>query len=339
MPTINDTSILAANSSHHFWCKVETVHDAKYTALISQAVVASYAMFFYIVVLFLSAVGTFCNSFRRLLSMQVSSILFLVGGLTISINIFGNADDESIYAKLYYRIPSGALVGIIFIVVGAWVFFENPKNHEQNNKILGLQQPSMGLVVTTITWPLLLVELFLVFGTKAEAENETKDYKMIKTLLLTDKSLHLLQKLVQVVVYLLLRNMVVSENYRTSAKFYFKILAFFNFEEWLDSVINSDSDLKLTTADVIYGHAFEIIETVYKALLIDYRLLCAVLFLEHALEVGHIHENENNEARAPVNTRFVQTFTFGSSLILYLSIHTSFTINNISNGFSFGSRN
>ena len=177
------------------------VHDAKYTTLVSQVVAASYAMFFYIIALVLSAVGTFCNTFRRLLSMQVSSILFLVGGLAISINIFGNADDESIYAKLCYRILSGALVGLIFMVVGAWVLFGKPPNQKQNNKILGLQQPSMGLVVTIITWPLLLVEL------------------------------------------------------------------------------------------------------------------CAVLFLQHPLEVGHINENENEEYRAQVDVRFVQVFIFSNFVV------------------------
>lgn len=304
---LNQSSILNT-SSHRFWCTIETVSEAKYTVLISQVVVASYAIFFYIVVLILSAFGAFFEKFRRLLSMPVSSIMFLAGALAITINILGNADKESMKAKLYYRIPWTALVGIVYMVTGACFFFESPhcrtedyhllregnasstiqqRRRRQNYKTLGLQQPSMGFIVTIITFPLLLIELFLVFGTKTKAKDETKEYKMIKKLLLSEKSLQLCQKLVQAITYIILRNIAVSQKYRINAKFYFKILAFYNFEAWFDSVVNTDSDLKLATALETYGNAFESIETVYKALLIDYRLLCAVLFLEHALEVDN----------------------------------------------------
>ena len=62
---------------------------------------------------------------------------------------------------------------------------------------------------------------------------------------------------------------------------------------WLDSMVNSDSDLDSTKAAQLYGPAFTMIETIYKALLIDYQLLCSLLFLEHALV--EIQEDEKIE--------------------------------------------
>ena len=68
---------------------------------------------------------------------------------------------------------------------------------------------------------------------------------------------------------------------KEAASWYLKIVSLFNFTMWLDSMVtNSDGNIKK-----FFGQSFSIIDTANTALLIDYRLLCCLLFAEHALEV------------------------------------------------------
>ena len=83
---------------------------------------------------------------------------------------------------------------------------------------------------------------------------------------------------------MLLRYRTICPRYKENAKFYLKTLAFFNFIEWVDSQVNEDTDIKLSHANLSYSAWFDILTVFYKALIIDYRLLCSLLFLEHSLE-------------------------------------------------------
>ena len=68
---------------------------------------------------------------------------------------------------------------------------------------------------------------------------------------------------------------------KEAASWYLKILSLFNFVMWLDSMVaTSEGNIKL-----IVGPEGSIINTANIALLIDYRLLCCLLFAEHAMEV------------------------------------------------------
>ena len=68
---------------------------------------------------------------------------------------------------------------------------------------------------------------------------------------------------------------------KQAASWYLKILSLFNFAMWLDSMVTTyDGNIKM-----IFGQGWSIINTANIALLIDYRLLCCLLFAEHAMEV------------------------------------------------------
>ena len=85
-----------------------------------------------------------------------------------------------------------------------------------------------------------------------------------------------------------------SQHYKESARFYFQILSFFNFIEWVDSQVNENNDVKLSGSEEIYGQWFEVFAMFYKALIIDYRLLCSLLFLEHSLDDSDGEAGEND---------------------------------------------
>ena len=55
--------------------------------------------------------------------------------------------------------------------------------------------------------------------------------------------------------------------------------------------------VQLSGAELIYGEWFDVpVVTFYKALIIDYRLLCSLLFLEHSLEEGHAKTSRGSTA-------------------------------------------
>ncbi|XP_032229803.2 uncharacterized protein LOC116613259 isoform X2 [Nematostella vectensis] len=273
-------------------------------ALATEVITVSLALLFYLLLLVLTALSVCTRCCSKLLSLQTTSIFFLVGGLMVSVNIFTN--ENTLLIKLVYRIAAGSVIGIAFMIVGVYMLFEKPRgctedcrpgpsqpcsqNHHPP-KTLASQQPSMGLVVSIITTPLLIIELFLIFGT--QAKTETDSYLNSVPLIMADKSIYMVQKFIQVVVYVAMRSQVIRENYISEAQFFFKGLAFFNVAEWLDSMVNVDQDLQLSKAETVYGSAFDMVIMLYKALVIDYRLLCALLFLEHAVEAEDESDDED----------------------------------------------
>ena len=212
-------------------------------------------------------------------SSRATSLLFLIGTMLACVNVLCNSDNLEV--RVYFRLPTALLVGIVFALVGAVFFFSKPEE-AANQTTLARQQPSMGLVVGAISIPLIIVEIFLL---AAASVSRNKSNPESWALVLADKTTFLVQKVVQAIVYiLLLRYRTICPRYKENAKFYLKTLAFFNFIEWVDSQVNEDTDIKLSHANLSYSAWFDILTVFYKALIIDYRLLCSLLFLEHSLE-------------------------------------------------------
>ena len=87
----------------------------------------------------------------------------------------------------------------------------------------------MGLVVATITIPLIITEVFLIASTfGSEKLKDLFPRRCDWVLTISDKLTFLIQKIVQAIVYIILRYKVTSQHYRESARFYFQILSFFN---------------------------------------------------------------------------------------------------------------
>lgn len=257
--------------------------DRNTTIMASQVIVASYSLLFYLVLLVSSILGVFFRTCVKLSSsFQATSVLFLIGALMVFVNTFSNSDNPEV--KIYFRLATGFLVGIAFMIFGAALFFSKPEE-ARNQSTLQQQQPSMGLVVGAITIPLIIAEVFLIASAAASKKlDSSNEFQRLWILILSDKTTFLVQKLFQAIIYITLRFKTFSSYYKEDAKFYFKILSFFNLIEWVDSQVNEDSDVKLSGAKLVYGAWFDVFATFYKALIIDYRLLCSLLFLEHSLD-------------------------------------------------------
>ena len=278
-------------------CENVTKRDINSTVSASQIIAASYALLFYVVILVLSILGVCFKACVKVFTSQATLILFLIGTLMVCVNIFTNSGDQEL--KIYFRLATGLLVGIAFVFAGAWLFFSRPED-AANQSTLAQQQPSLGLVVGAITIPLIIAEIFLLVAGNASKKEETSEaLRKLWPLVLADKSTFLAQKIVQAFVYIfVLRFKTICPRYRENAQFYFKTLAFFNFIEWVDSQVNEDSDVQLSHTKVMFGPWFDVFVAFYKALIIDYRLLCSLLFLEHSLEDER--EREDGEIQEPV---------------------------------------
>ena len=274
-------------------CDTATNNDINSTVFASHLITASCAAAFYLVMFFLGILGVCFQPCLRVSSSQGALFAFFVGALITCINVFTNADD--LLVKLSFRLFTTILIGIIFIIFGAWRFFEMPNrargeaNPQGNDRPpLGKQQPSMGLVVSLLTFPLVIIEIVLICASFSSNITDEKKRSLAykeRCLVNADKTVFLIQKIFQVVTYLYLRNTTISQGYEENVRFYFRLLSFFNFIEWIDPQKNIDDDVALTGIGAKCDGWFNLLTVLYKALIIDYRLLCALLFLEHSVEV------------------------------------------------------
>ena len=259
--------------------------DVNKTMNATEWMVASYSMMFYVALFLLGALSAWFQTCVRIFSSQVMLLVFLVGALMDFMRIFTSFHDPKI--KYSFSLAVGLLIGIVFMMFGAVKFFS--KQGEEGNRLPTLQkhQPSMGFVVAGITIPLIIVECFLQASSWASKKNHDLPLEVRNAwpLIVSDKLVFLLQKIIQAIIYCsVLRYKTFRPHFIENARFYLKVLAFFNFIEWVDSQVNEDSDVKTSGEQRVYGAWFDVFVTFYKALIIDYRLLCSFLFLEHALE-------------------------------------------------------
>ncbi|KAL9975530.1 hypothetical protein ACROYT_G012700 [Oculina patagonica] len=268
-----------------------TERDLNTTRSASQVITASYALLFYLFILVLSILGACFRACVKVISSQATFLVFLMGTLMVCVNIFTNSGNPEV--KIYFRLATGFLVGIVFAVAGAAFFFSKPEDRAHQST-LARQQPSMGLVVGAITIPLIIAEIFLLVAASASKKDETSEtIQKFCPFVVADKSNFLVQKIVQASIYILvLRYRTICPRYKENAQFCFKTLAFFNFMEWVDNQVNVNTDVQFSHTKQLYGPWFDVFAVFYEALIIDYRLLCSLLFLEHSLE-----DEGDNEAR------------------------------------------
>lgn len=278
------------------------------TEIASDVIAACGSGLFYIIIFFLSILGVCLRPFVTLSSSHGTFIVFLIGAIVACVNVFTNSDNLKV--KLYFRIPVTIIIGIAYTVFGALCFFSRPRQ-QTNEATLGRQQPSMGLVVGTITCPLVIIEIVLIISTQAykNAYLHSRQTYQLWTYVLLDKSLYLAQKLFQAIAYIYLRNTITRLEYNGNALFYFRILSFFNFIEWVDAQVNAESDLHLTGVKHTLDSWFDFFVDLYKALIIDYRLSSCLLFLEHSLEIQTDYngaDDQNQNPRLPADNDISQ---------------------------------
>ena len=175
-----------------------------------------------------------------------------------------NSDDITVYYNLVLGI-----ITILCIVLGYLFFFE--KCPDGN---IGSHDKGMGLVLGIVTVPLLLLEIVLIF----EIFRTRHINNALGVLLLV----WFLEKIIQVIFYVLVRKCIPLREvpeYNNGAIFYLKFLSFVNFTLWLNCI--PFAEIKLYD-EVSHGKSLWLVDRTYKALVIDYRLLSTLLFLEHA---------------------------------------------------------
>ena len=288
--TLRNTILSQSDLAASLRCKNSTELDLNTTVSASQIIAASGTGLFYLILLFLGILGVCSKQCTKLSSSQGTLFFFLVGALITFVNVLTNADELQV--KLIYRIFTVSLIGIVFAVFGAALFFTMPATDGTDvPATLGRQQPSMGLVVTLITLPLVAIEFVFLIATRPDEPAKTVTRKYV----LVDKSIFLTQKIIQVIIYLYLRNTITRDEYKENAQFYFRTLSFFNLVEWVDSQVNVNSDVKLSgIGKELRDGWFNACTDLYTALIIDYRLLCSLLFLEHSVDVTETNNNNNN---------------------------------------------
>lgn len=300
---MSHTNLLS--SGNLYWGEIirlyETVYDRNSTITASEVIIASASGLFYFILFMLGVLGVWIKSCARLCSSQGTFFVFFIGVLVASVNVFTNSDNLEV--RLYFRSSSAIVIGIAYVLFGALLFFSLPREGE-HPRTMGHQQPSMGCVIGMITLPLFLIEvLFLTFACTKETRKSLEAHDpsgKLWILVISDKSAFLLQKSIQMGMYFYLRaTTLVDDEYKDNAEFYLRLLSFFNLIEWIDAQVNGDNDVLLSGPIIANLDGWlAVLIVLYKALIIDYRLLCSLLFLEHSLEIAtedHVAaENQQN---------------------------------------------
>ena len=125
----------------------------------------------------------------------------------------------------------------------------------------------MGLLLTIITLTLYAIGLLILIQEQA-SKGETW------LVLVVNKGVFIIQKVIQAAVYVWLRDFRVRKSCRQNARFYFEVLASFNFIDWLDTQTTLDISFDVGQAKKFHGEWFGSLYRIYKALLVDYRPLC-----------------------------------------------------------------
>ena len=196
-----------------------------------------------------------------------------------------NSDDITVYYNMFLGI-----ITIFFIVFGYHFLFQ--KCPDGN---IGSHDKGMGLVLAIVTGPLLVMEMVLIV--------EIFRTRHINNVLGAFLLVWFLEKIVQLIFYVLVRKckpLLEVPEYNNGAIFYLSFLSFVNFTVWLNCI--PFTEIKLYD-EVSHGKSLWIVDRTYKALVIDYRLLSTLLFLEHA---HNLSVTSDVEQRVPlqVDTEF-----------------------------------
>ena len=159
--------------------------------------------------------------------------------------------------------------------------------------IVGKHQPFMGLLVTVIIIPLIKAELLILLAAQRSKEQPSRSLKSIWLLQVVSDGQFIVQKLIQVAVYLWLRKSRVRNSYNESAQFLLQGAGFFNFMQQVDAQVNLGKGVFIARARLTLGNWFRVPYQLYKTFVIDCRLLCSLLFLEHSIQIT----NETHDPR------------------------------------------
>ena len=225
------------------------------------------------------------RAFQHIVETRFGIVVFFLGVLLTTITTLSSYKEKTVYAV--YRLAMLSGCGIVLLVVGCAVLFESyplirPLDDNHHRRLpVGYQHGSMGVIIWIITVPLSLLELLFAIGATKHAPDPT--YAAVRYTALV-------QKIVQAGVYnFSLRHKVAKGDLCMACSWLLKIISLFNFAFWIDSIVTSNHDNAWVVH--LFGQGFSIVKAAYNALVTDYRLLCCLVFLEHALELTEVRRN------------------------------------------------
>ncbi|XP_057304633.1 uncharacterized protein LOC130641713 [Hydractinia symbiolongicarpus] len=175
--------------------------------------------------------------------------------------------------------------GILIMLIAPRHLFTRPVMPE--DEPIGAHHKSVSFIIWVITIPLVTLEIAATVVMSLPAVN-------IFSVFLN--TVAILQKLIQAGVYhFSLRHQVPIANKKCGASWFFKIMALFNFSMWMQSIIEAEKDFEVPLKEKFFLDILTVIGSTYSALMIDYRLLCCLLFLEHAYEIDYVDCHEHTK--------------------------------------------
>ena len=212
-------------------------------------------------------------------------VFFLIALLATVAGICGTTGSMADYRT--YVCVNLSLVGFVFVITGAVLFFDSSPEEDS----IGHHHGSIGIIILVVSLFLACIEGLAVFADVDSEMQQSREYKAIFIIAL-------LQKLCQGMIYCFrLRHRQSSRKCPTATKWYFQILSLMNFILWEGSILTAHQDDEYLHA--AYGKWISIWKTLYNAFLIDYRLMCCLVFLEHSVEVK---DQENISSDQAVTT-------------------------------------
>ena len=210
-------------------------------------------------------------------------LVFLMGIASSTVTQFCTVpylQENSHNITVWYNICLGG-VSVFFMVFGFQFLFVNSQN---NN--MGSHDRGMGLVVAVISIFLVALEVVLIVMV-FRSEN-------LSATLATYLLVFACEKIIQVVVYIRIRRCKPwdDEKLKKGAVFYLNFLSYLNFTLWLNCIPFTDIPIY---DEVSHSDILQYVDETFKALVIDYRLLCALLFLEHSLAIDNEEDHKDNQ--------------------------------------------
>ena len=243
--------------------------------------------------LFILACITLCLYYkwrlcRHIVETRIGIVIFFLGALLAVITTLSSYTEKSVY--IVYLFFLLIFIGIVVLLVGSAVLFENASPDPRPGDVnscerlpVGHKHGSIGLIIWAVTVPLCILEL--LFAVCAAKHGPFEAYAPFMYIALV-------QKVIQAKLYhFSLRHKVAKRDMRMGCSWLLKIISVFNFAFWIDWIATARSDNDFV--DHLFGNGFSIVKAAYNALLIDYRLLCGLLFLEHSLELMEVHTDRN----------------------------------------------
>lgn len=223
----------------------------------------------------------------HIVETRIGIVIFCLGALLTVITTLSSYTEKSVYTVYLFFLLIFCGMGVL--PVGSAVLFENASpdrslgDYSYERLPVGHRHGSIGLIVWVVTAPLSILELlFAICAAKHAPFNAYAPLMYIA----------LVQKIIQAKVYhFSLRHKVAKRDMRMGCSWLMKIISVFNFAFWIDWIVTAQSDNEFVVH--LFGNGFSVVKAAYNALLIDYRLLCGLLFLEHSLELMETRTNQH----------------------------------------------